>query len=171
MIVEIILTFALVVALIVLARERMLRQIAEKATESLALELIDTTSTFWPGRKLGPPISEQPIRSYVARRNPDGPIFAIRYQSRDGDISERIVMPIVIESESLFQAYCYLRDDLRHFRSDRVIEFFDPETGEAFESFEQACDRGAEIADRWKQERKRRRKNGETLGVYRSTRK
>ena len=120
-----------------------------------------------------PALSQQPIRDYVARRNPEGPIFAMRYESSEQIVTERVVMPVVVDSESrtgLFEAYCYLRDDLRHFRIERVQQFLDPETGEVFVDFDDALVKGVVIADRWKRERKRRRKAGEKLGVRRSER-
>ncbi len=79
-------------------------------------------------------------------------------------------MPAIIDAEDgegTFQAYCYLRDDLRTFNLKRVIDYFDPETGEVFASFNDALSKGEMISKRWKLERQQRRKAGEKPGVYR----
>lgn len=113
------------------------------------------------------PISQQPLDKYIARMNPQGPVFAVRYTDRFGRSSERVLTPTIINSDDSFTAYCYFRDDSRTFRTDRVSGFFDPETGECFENFDQACDMGIKISDRWKAKRRERRKAGERLGVRR----
>lgn len=54
----------------------------------------------------------------------DGRKLRLRYRAADGESSARIVWPIVIgyaETSRLLVAWCELRQDFRHFRTDRLL--------------------------------------------------
>jgi len=54
----------------------------------------------------------------------DGRKLRLRYQAVDGESSARIVWPVVIgyaETSRLLVAWCELRRDFRHFRTDRLL--------------------------------------------------
>lgn len=54
----------------------------------------------------------------------DGRKLRLRYQAADGESSARIVWPVVIgyaETSRLLVAWCELRQDFRHFRTDRLL--------------------------------------------------
>ncbi|TGS09390.1 WYL domain-containing protein, partial [Mesorhizobium sp. M4B.F.Ca.ET.190.01.1.1] len=58
----------------------------------------------------------------------------IRYRNEQGDESERVVWPTMIgyaETVRLLAAWCELRQDFRHFRTDRIgaAEFLDERIG------------------------------------------
>ena len=58
----------------------------------------------------------------------------IRYRSQDGRDSERTIWPVIIgyaETVRLLAAWCELRRDFRHFRTDRIVaaEFLDERHG------------------------------------------
>jgi predicted DNA-binding transcriptional regulator YafY len=49
----------------------------------------------------------------------------LAYRDAQGDVSRRIVWPVVIgyfDRASMLAAWCELREDFRHFRTDRVLE-------------------------------------------------
>ena len=49
---------------------------------------------------------------------------SLRYRTETGEESERTVWPVVLgysEATSLLVAWCELREDFRHFRTDRVV--------------------------------------------------
>jgi hypothetical protein len=50
---------------------------------------------------------------------------------------------------------------------DRILDCFDPDIGETFSDFDEACRKGSVVADRWKAQREERRRSGEKLGVFR----
>ncbi|TIW07792.1 MAG: WYL domain-containing protein, partial [Mesorhizobium sp.] len=69
----------------------------------------------------------------------------IRYRNEQGDESERVIWPTMIgyaETVRLLAAWCELRQNFRHFRTDRVsaAEFLDERIG---------C-RPGELRNRWK---------------------
>ena len=48
----------------------------------------------------------------------------LHYRAEAGEVTERIVWPVVLgyaETRSLLIAWCELRDDFRHFRTDRIL--------------------------------------------------
>lgn len=54
----------------------------------------------------------------------DGRKLRLRYRSVDGESSTRIVWPVVIgyaETSRMLVAWCELRQDFRHFRTDRIL--------------------------------------------------
>jgi len=68
----------------------------------------------------GERLDTTPIR--MAIRN--GQKLRLRYRTETGEESERTVWPVVLgysEATSLLVAWCELREDFRHFRTDRVV--------------------------------------------------
>lgn len=63
----------------------------------------------------------------VALRNAirGGQSLALTYRAETGEISRRIVRPVVLgyaETTRLLVAWCELRQDFRHFRTDRIVD-------------------------------------------------
>ncbi len=61
----------------------------------------------------------------------------IRYRSEDGRETERVIWPVILgyaERVRLLAAWCELRKDFRHFRTDRIVmaEFLDEVHGVGF---------------------------------------
>jgi predicted DNA-binding transcriptional regulator YafY len=55
----------------------------------------------------------------------EGLKLALRYRSETGEVTQRIVWPVILgyaDANGLLVAWCELRQDFRHFRTDRVIE-------------------------------------------------
>ena len=102
------------------------------------------------GRKLY--VSRRPARSFrphatsiTYRWLRNGHKIRIRYRNEQGDENERIVWPTMIgyaETVRLLAAWCELRQDFRHFRTDRIsaATFLDERIG---------C-RPGELRNRWK---------------------
>jgi predicted DNA-binding transcriptional regulator YafY len=70
----------------------------------------------------------------------------IAYRDEAGHVSERTVWPVIIgyfEAARMLAAWCELRQDFRHFRTDRIdaAEFLDERHGQ----------RRAELQSRWRQ--------------------
>jgi predicted DNA-binding transcriptional regulator YafY len=75
----------------------------------------------------------------------EGRKMRIRYRSREGQDSERIIWPVIIgyaETVRLLAAWCELRQGFRHFRTDRIhgAEFLEEKHGS----------RSGELRNRWK---------------------
>jgi predicted DNA-binding transcriptional regulator YafY len=63
--------------------------------------------------------------SHLRRAIREGLKLRLRYQSEPGRITERKVWPVILgyaETNGLLVAWCELRQDFRHFRTDRMIE-------------------------------------------------
>jgi predicted DNA-binding transcriptional regulator YafY len=63
--------------------------------------------------------------SQLRRAIRDGLKLRLRYRSEPGQITERKVWPVILgyaETNGLLVAWCELRQNFRHFRTDRVIE-------------------------------------------------
>ncbi len=63
-----------------------------------------------------------------------GSKIRIRYRSQDAPDSERVIWPVIVgyaETVRLLAAWCELRQDFRHFRTDRILaaEFLDERHG------------------------------------------
>jgi hypothetical protein len=54
----------------------------------------------------------------------------IKYRDGSGDITERRISDLRLESASTIDAYCHLRQARRPFRIDRIVHAVDPDTGE-----------------------------------------
>ena len=65
-------------------------------------------------------VEMQPLRSAVR----DGRKLRIGYRAETGEVTERTVWPVVVgyaEARSLLIAWCELREEFRHFRTDRIL--------------------------------------------------
>lgn len=73
----------------------------------------------------GPPacgIDVRPLRSAIR----EGLKLRLRYRAEAGGVTERTVWPVVLgyaEARSLLIAWCELRGEFRHFRTDRILGF------------------------------------------------
>jgi predicted DNA-binding transcriptional regulator YafY len=124
---------------------------------SAARDLIAKIATVVPER-LRPFVSNPTVGAPLSRQSrPDGLDIAraraairkghkirIRYRNEQGDESERVIWPTMIgyaETVRLIAAWCELRQDFRHFRTDRIsaAEFLDERFG-----------RPGELRSRWK---------------------
>lgn len=52
------------------------------------------------------------------------------YKDSSGTISERDICFLGMKNNNLFDAFCFMRNDYRTFRIDRIIELIDVQTGE-----------------------------------------
>ncbi len=60
------------------------------------------------------------VRSWIR----DGRKVRLEYRDERGDVSNRVVWPVIVgffEQTRMLAAWCELRQDFRHFRTDRVI--------------------------------------------------
>lgn len=102
------------------AADSALAKIATASPKDLRDKIADTG--LWAPRFQAP--AEQPaglraIREAVRREQK----LAITYVDEKGSTSERVVWPIALaflEGKRLLAAWCELRSDFRHFRSDRI---------------------------------------------------
>jgi predicted DNA-binding transcriptional regulator YafY len=71
---------------------------------------------------VGPKEAVDPARLRSAIRN--GRKLRLRYRNVDGEESERVVWPVILgyaDASRMLVAWCELRRDFRHFRTDRMI--------------------------------------------------
>ena len=135
--------------------------VADKGDPTLAgaaRDLIAKIATVVPER-LRPFISQPSVGAPLARASlPDGldvartresirqgHKIAIRYRDERDEESERVIWPTMIgyaETVRLLAAWCELRQDFRHFRTDRI-------SGAVFLDERIGC-RPAELRSRWK---------------------
>jgi hypothetical protein len=80
-------------------------------------------------------------------RVPTGPIVAIDYCDASGRRTSRLIA-IQTRSKETFEAFCFGRLANRHFRSDRVECWYDPDTGEAWGTFREATVGGRGLRSR-----------------------
>lgn len=82
-----------------------------------------------------------PVRNAIANRRK----LRVRYNSLQDEISERVIRPLSLTCFGrvwLLSAWCELRNDFRHFRTDRVervtvlAEAFEDEPGKTFEDLQ-----------------------------------
>ncbi len=102
------------------------RDLLSKITAAIPQSL----RTFITEPTLGTPANNLPfkdgldlakIRSWIRA----GRKVRIRYRDGRGQETDRIVWPVIIgyaDSVRLLAAWCELRDDFRHFRTDRIIQ-------------------------------------------------
>ena len=65
-------------------------------------------------------VDTRPLRSAIR----EGRKLRLCYRAEAGDVSERTVWPVLLgyaETHSLLIAWCELRGDFRHFRTDRIL--------------------------------------------------
>lgn len=75
----------------------------------------------------------------------EGRKIALTYRDEKGSVSERVIWPIIVgyfEATRMLAAWCEVRQDFRHFRTDRVVEaqFLEDRHGQ----------RAGELKLRWK---------------------
>jgi predicted DNA-binding transcriptional regulator YafY len=73
------------------------------------------------GEKPAERISTVPLRSAIRK----GLKLRLRYRSETGEETDRTVWPVILgyaDASCLLVAWCELRQDFRHFRTDRMIE-------------------------------------------------
>lgn len=66
-------------------------------------------------------IAMRPLRSAIR----EGLKLRLRYRAEAGDVTERTVWPVILgydETRCLLIAWCELRRDFRHFRTDRIMD-------------------------------------------------
>ncbi len=74
------------------------------------------------------PVSQQPLEAIdmadIRQAIRAGRKLALRYQTEVGEITDRIVWPVILgyaETSRLLVAWCELRQNFRHFRTDRIL--------------------------------------------------
>jgi predicted DNA-binding transcriptional regulator YafY len=93
---------------------------------------IEQPSTGVPAGRVGAPDGLDLPRTRLWIR--DGKKISIRYRDEHDRESERLIWPVIIgyaETVRLLAAWCELRQDFRHFRTDRVVaaSFLDDRCG------------------------------------------
>ena len=85
-----------------------------------------------------------PVRNAISSRRK----LRVRYQSLADDTTERVIRPLALTCFGrvwLLSAWCELREDFRHFRTDRIerltvlAESFEDEVGKRFEDMQRAA--------------------------------
>lgn len=111
---------------------------ADPVLANAARDLVAKIAAAVPGH-LRPFIAEPSVGPKPGRAPPDEAIDAVplraairaglklrlRYRSQAGEATERTVWPVILgyaEASRLLVAWCELRQDFRHFRTDRIIE-------------------------------------------------
>jgi hypothetical protein len=58
----------------------------------------------------------------------------INYSDADNFVTSRVITILSIDNRpgfhTLLKSYCHMKDAIRHFRHDRIMSYFDPESGE-----------------------------------------
>ena len=60
----------------------------------------------------------------------------IKYRDSSGDITERKISDLHIESATTIDAFCHLRNARRPFRLDRIVHAINPDTGELLNPYQ-----------------------------------
>lgn len=124
------------------AARDLIAKITSVMPESLRPYIADAAIATRPGWRLQPDgIDIARLRAAIH----EGRKIRIRYRTEPGDISERVVWPVIIaffDQARALAAWCELRQDFRTFRTDRVIaaEFLEERHGT----------RPGELRHRWK---------------------
>jgi hypothetical protein len=61
--------------------------------------------------------------------------FLIKYRDGSGDITERRISDLRLESANTYDAFCHLRKARRPFRMDRIVHVVNPDTGEVLNPY------------------------------------
>lgn len=81
--------------------------------------------------------SAEKQKAKLSYEDSKSPLYLIKYRDGEGYHSERIVKIINFKDDYYLNAYCYLRDDKRTFRLDRIgKEIVDFNTGEILSKLE-----------------------------------
>lgn len=124
------------------AARDLIAKIATAVPERLRPFVTEPTIGAPSGRVVAPDGLDIPrTRAWIR----SGRKIRIRYRSEQAQDSERIIWPVIIgfaETVRLLAAWCELRGDFRHFRTDRIIaaEFLDDQHGA----------RAGDLRARWK---------------------
>ncbi|MBZ9846162.1 YafY family transcriptional regulator [Mesorhizobium sp. CA14] len=128
-------------ALIATAASDVVSKIAAVVPDALRPFIAEPSMTIRPVQS--PPnetINIAPIRQAIR----DGRKLRLRYRSKADETTTRTVWPVILgysETSRLLVAWCELRQDLRHFRTDRIV---------AVEVSEEAISlRDGELRRRW----------------------
>jgi len=104
------------------AAEDLMAKIADTVPERLRPFVLEPASRARPGWR------REPDRIDMARTRAqihEGKKIALRYRDEHGRDSERTIWPIAIgyhEAVRILAAWCELRQDYRHFRTDRIVK-------------------------------------------------
>lgn len=63
------------------------------------------------------------------------PEFLIKYRDGSGEVTERRISDLRLESAGTYDAFCHLRKARRPFRMDRIVHALDPDTGEVLNPY------------------------------------
>ena len=104
-----------------------------------------------PGRVASDGIDIAQVRSWIHA----GRKIRIGYRDERGDLSERVIWPVIVgyfDAVRMLAAWCELREDFRHFRTDRVATA-------AFLDERHGC-RPGELRSRWERHMDIRKSEG-----------
>ncbi|MGH6880751.1 MAG: helix-turn-helix transcriptional regulator [Hypericibacter sp.] len=124
------------------AARDLIAKIAAAVPERLRPFIAEPSIGAPPGKAVAPDgLDIAKTRAWIR----SGRKIRIRYRNREAQESERILWPVIIgyaETVRLLAAWCELRQDFRHFRTDRIVaaEFLDETHGA----------RPGELRTRWK---------------------
>jgi predicted DNA-binding transcriptional regulator YafY len=98
-------------------------KIAASVPERLRSFAIEPALTASPGRRAAPEdaIDMARLRSWIHERGK----LQIRYSDEQGRLTVRVIWPVAVgyfEATRIIAAWCELREDFRHFRTDRIVE-------------------------------------------------
>jgi hypothetical protein len=104
----------------------------------LILFLVITVLFFHLLSLIGRKKSESNVDPDVQTINPEGlkPLLEIRYSDVDDHKTTRkiwFIRDLISDDLVYIRAYCFKKNDLRTFRSDRILEAVDLHTGEVIE--------------------------------------
>lgn len=114
------------------AARDLIAKIATAVPERLRVFITEPTIGAPPCNELAPDLLDiAKTRSWIR----SGRKLRIRYRNQEQQDSERTIWPIIIgyaETVRLLAAWCELRHDFRHFRTDRIVaaEFLDEPHGQ-----------------------------------------
>lgn len=61
--------------------------------------------------------------------------FLIKYRGSSGEMTERRISGLCLESANTYDAFCHLRQTRRSFRMDRIVNAVSPDTGEVLNPY------------------------------------
>jgi len=104
------------------AAKSALAKIATASPEDLREHIGDTG--LWPVRGTWPASRDEPLLQVLREAIRSETAVQIRYDDEGGRSSERLIWPVVIayyEEKQIVAAWCTLRRDFRHFRTERIV--------------------------------------------------
>jgi hypothetical protein len=94
-------------------------------------------------------LSDEECRAMNRVMPPDGPVFKMIYRDASWEVTDRVICFEDMETDLRFSAFCYLREERRHFRADRCFLFYHPFTGEVFATLDDAIAHGESVRQEW----------------------